>query len=287
MSQTLVIAGRELAGKRFVLYAAIAIAVLSVLVPFVPGVSVHNQTRDVITAGSLILATFFTLAVSAILGASIVGRDVAAGRMSFFFALPVTAPAIWFGKILAALLLIAASFLIVVAPAYLAGAPPTNVWSGDLRMLLAGVAVAAAVVFFGAHAVGTMIRSRSGLIAADFVAAAAAAALVRLMTRPLAEAGAHVALQRLLLYMLLGALAVAIAAGAWQLADGRGDRRRSHAAFSRAFWSGIAVVLLLGAGFLGWILSAAPRDILPNRHSLLDQPGRGAWAVLTGDVSHR
>ena len=161
MRQTLVIARRELVERRFVLLAAVAFALLSLVIPVVPGL--NTSARDIITLGSLMLANAFTLGVAALLGATIVGNEISAGRMSFYFARPLGAPSIWLGKLAAALLLIAGSFLIVALPAFVIGSPIPRVWNGDFRIELFSIALFAAIVFFLFHAVGTMIRSRSFL----------------------------------------------------------------------------------------------------------------------------
>src|SRR5207248_6615334 len=117
----------------------------------------------------------------------------------------------------------------------------------------------------------------------DFVAAIVTGAVLWQLARPLLEA--FVALRALLTGFGVAALIVFVAAGAWQLADGRADRRRSHAAFSAALWSGLGVALLLAAGYVGWIVSASPRDLAfiagvqPSR--------RGDWAIVSGIARHR
>jgi hypothetical protein len=105
MNATVVIARRELAEKQFVLLAAIAFALLACLVPFVPGVHA-GQKREAIVVVSTVLAVGFTLGLSTILGATIIGRDLSEGRLSFYFSRPIPAAAIWFGKLIAALVLI-------------------------------------------------------------------------------------------------------------------------------------------------------------------------------------
>jgi len=285
MNQTLVIAGREVVERRFVFLAAAAFALLPVVIPFVPGLRVGR--RDIITMGSLILASVFTLAVAAILGATIVGNEISGGRMSFYFARPLGAPAIWFGKLAAALLLTGSSFLIVFLPALLLGSPIAKVLSGDVGSLLFSVALLAAILFFLFHAVGTMIRSRSGLIGFDFAAAAITAVAVWMIAGPLVQAMANRAAGHLYRGMIYGALIAAALAGAWQLIDGRSDRRRSHAAFSKAFWSLIGVVLLGGAAFVAWIVSARLGDIeLKSSIHAIEAP-RGDWAIVTGQASRR
>lgn len=285
MRQALVIAGRELAERRLVFLAAAAFALLSVVIPFVPGL--HGNPRDTITLGSLVLALVFTLGVAAILGATIVGSEISAGRMSFYFARPIGALSIWLGKLAAALLLICSSFVIVALPALVVGSPAKKVLSGDPSFHLFSVAMFAAILFFLFHAVGTMIRSRSGLIGFDFAAAAIAGVAIWMIAGPLVVARAQSAAGHLYRGMIYGGLLAAAVAGVWQLIDGRTDRRRSHAAFSKAFWSLIGVVLLGGVAFVGWIVSAKLGDIeLKSSIHAIEAP-RGDWAIVTGQASRR
>ena len=103
----------------------------------------------------MILATAFALGLAGILGSTIVGRDIAAGRMSFYFARPVGGAAIWFGKLAAAAALVVVSFFIAVAPALIAGPMTVRpIWAGNLWQLAAAIGAAAIV--------SSSARTRSG-----------------------------------------------------------------------------------------------------------------------------
>jgi len=279
MNHALTIAGRELAEKRFVFVLAAAMAVVAALVPLMPGL--HGDRAEAAAIVSAMLALNLALGLSAMLGATIVGRDIAAGRMSFYFARPVGAAAIWLGKLAAAVVLVAGSFAIAFAPALVAG-------TRHLSSLLpgAGYFVAGALVlFFGAHAIGTMVRSRSALVVLDFAAAVLTLPIAWLIIRPLLfgwAINATIFLGKCFAWALLVAV---IGAGTWQLVDGRSDRRRSHRAFSAAFWMIVAVALLGAALFSIYIVSATPAD-LHGRISVL-QPPRGDAAIIAGNARHR
>jgi hypothetical protein len=284
MSHALVIAGRELAEKRFVFLAAAAFALIAAVMPLVPGV--HGSGPDAIVLAAMILATAFALGLAAILGSTIVGRDIAAGRMSFYFARPVGGAAIWFGKLAAAAALVVVSFFIAVAPALIAGPMTVRpIWAGSLWQLAAAIGAAATVLFFGAHALGTMIRSRSALLVLDFIAAALVVELAWTIARPLILSQAVKAIAALGGWYAAALLVAAVGAGAWQLIDGRSDRRRSHRAFSTFFWSALAVALVAAALFLGWIFSATPADLSDG--IFVVQPPSGDAAILGGNVRHR
>jgi hypothetical protein len=284
MSHALAIAGRELAEKRFTFVAAAAFALLAAIMPLMPGV--RGGGADAVVLAAMILATAFALGLATILGATIVGRDIAAGRMSFYFARPVGGAAIWFGKLAASVVLVVVSFLIAIAPAFIAGPMVQRaLWKESVWQLAAEVAVAALVLFFGAHAIGTMLRSRSAILAADFAAAVLVAMLGWTIARTLIVGQAMTAVAVLGAFYGVALLVAAIGAGAWQLVDGRTDRRRSHRAFSTFFWSALGVALVLAAAFLAWILSAGVDD-LRGRMAVLQAP-RGDAAIITGDAPHR
>src|SRR5579859_1683266 len=98
MFQTIAIARREIAEKSFVFIAAIALAVVVCLMPFVPGV--HNSPSEVIFVAAGIAASNMAIIMSLILGATVIGREMADRRMSFYFAKPIPAPSLWFGKLI-------------------------------------------------------------------------------------------------------------------------------------------------------------------------------------------
>jgi len=279
MKNTLVIARRELAEKRFVVAAAFAFAVLSVLAPFVARA---GQRAEAVTLTSVVFAVGFALGLATILGATIVGRDLSENRLSFYFARPVSTSSIWFGKLLGSAILIALSFAIIVIPALVAGIEKLHPWAPPAAAGVGVVAGAAMMLFFASHIIGTMVRSRSAWIALDFACAVATVFAVRamLMASLLARAGtvAEVAVGA----MAIGLAIVAVTAGAWQLARGRTDRRLSHIALSRYLWSGVTVILLIAAAYELWAMSVSPGD-------LSDVTGiqSGGWAVISGQAKLR
>jgi ABC-type transport system involved in multi-copper enzyme maturation permease subunit len=277
MTRAIAIARRELADKRFVIIAAVAFTVVGLLVPFAPGVRADQRTGALVMASS-ILATGFTLGLAAILGASIIGRELSDGRLSFYFAKPVPAPAIWFGKLIGAWILILLSFAIIATPALIAGIPAG--WDRDPQTVIGVVLSVAVTLFFMSHTVGTMVRSRSAWIGIDFALLVISIAITTWLARLLAE-GQAMHLLAVALRVFEGALVVAaIAAGAWQLTEGRIDRRRSHFELSRVLWSAIAVILAVFGLFVGWVVLASPSDIIANSRNVQDR--NGPWAFVAG-----
>ena len=279
MNHVFAIARRELAEKRFVFIAAAAMALVAALVPLLPGL--HTDRAEAAAITSAILATNLALGLAAMLGATLVGRDIAAGRMSFYFARPVGGAAIWFGKLAAAAVLVAVSFTVAFVPALVVGPRRLGAFFPGVWV----VAVAALVLFFAAHAIGTMVRSRSLLIIFDFAAAVLTVAIAWLIVSPLLLGFAINASIFLGKCFAAALLVAAIGAGMWQLVDGRSDRRRSHRAFSAFFWMTVAVALLGAALFAIYIVSASPADLYTRIFVM--QPPRGDAAIISGVARHR
>lgn len=283
MNATVVIARRELAEKRFVLLAAMAFAALAFVVPLVPGVHA-GQKREAIVVVSTILAVGFTLGLSTILGATIIGRDLSEGRLSFYFTRPVPATAIWFGKLIAALILITICFGVVVAPAALLGLRTFPGWTGDPYLFPAVVLIVSAVLFLLAHAIGTFVRSRTTWIAADFVCAAIIGGATYGLSRTLLDGFAVELTKRLLELLSAFAIVAMVTAGAWQLARGRTDRRRSHLQLSLSLWLLLAIAVAMAGTFVWWVVSVRPGDVIADEG--VQQSG-GPWAFLDGRAKNR
>ncbi|HEX3069407.1 MAG TPA: hypothetical protein VHX14_12625 [Thermoanaerobaculia bacterium] len=260
MRNALVIAAREFEEKRFVAYAAIAFAVLPFLILNLIPMSHGKSPGEAIVILAIILSSGFTIGLGVITGASVIG-DVSAGRMSFYFSRPVGSLSIWFGKLIAGIVLIVGCFGIIAAPARFIGDSWTHVWDvtfAHLTTIVVGLAVA---LFMIAHVIGTFVRSRSPLIAFDFVAAVVCGVAIWLLVMPLALGLAANLIQWLLVALAIALTVAIVAGGAWQLERGRTDRRRGHRALSQFLWTFMAAALLLAAGFVWWVVSAKPADI--------------------------
>ena len=283
MRNALVIAAREFEEKRFVAYAAIAFAVLPFLILNLIPMSKGKSPGEAIVILAVILSSGFTIGLSVITGASFVG-DVSAGRMSFYFSRPVGSLSIWFGKLTAGIVLIVGCFGIIAAPARFIGSSWTSVWDVTFAQWTAIVLSLAVVLFLIAHVIGTFVRSRSPLIAVDFVAAVVCGVAIWLLVMPLAD-GLATNLVEWILIALACALTIAIVGGgAWQLERGRTDRRRGHLALSQFLWSVMAVALLIAAGFVAWVVSVEPSDL--TRVIAWHAPG-GQFLLLAGETRHR
>jgi hypothetical protein len=260
MRDALVIAAREFEEKRFVAYAALAFAILPFLVGVIPMVNGKSPGSTIVMM-AVVLATGFTIGLGVITGASFIGRDLSDGRMSFYFSRPVGSMSIWFGKLAAGIVLIVGCFGVIAAPARFFGPAWRDTWSLTFSQLAGTVLTIAVALFLIAHVIGTIARSRSPLIVADFAAAVICGVSIRLLLLPLFRGFAINLINGLLITLAIALVVAIIGGGAWQLARGRTDRRRSHLALSQFLWSTMAIALILAAGFVAWVVSAKPSDL--------------------------
>jgi ABC-type transport system involved in multi-copper enzyme maturation permease subunit len=280
MRHAFVIARRELGEKRFVALAAAAFAVLPFLLAAIPVIRGRNGSGEVIAVGAGLLAIGFTGGLALILGGTIVGRDLSEGRLSFYFARPVGAASIWFGKVAGAVALIAGVFAIIVLPARIAAAGAwQHSWGRNALLLALAVIGSAVALFFVAHVIGSFVRSRSAWIGVDFVALSLAGLAVFLILRPLLDAGAFDATKTLAIAIGSGVAMALIGCGAWQLERGRTDRRRSHTALSQFLWAVIGATLILAGAFVAWMLAAKPSDL---KSVEAETQSHGPWVMVTG-----
>jgi ABC-type transport system involved in multi-copper enzyme maturation permease subunit len=275
------VAGREIVEKRFVFLAAIAFALLAVIPPLT--MHMRGSFGEAITVSAAILATAFALGLAVILGATIVGRELTEDRLSFYFARPLPAAAIWFGKVAASTLLITLSFLIVFAPAVMIGARISTQWTDSPATFAGVVLLAAILLFLLTHTVGTMVRSRSPWIGIDFLCAAATAVAVFAMLRLPLAAHAWTITMVASVALTAGLVLVVLAACTWQVAKGRTNRVQNHLALSRSLWSGVTVVLLAVSSYLLWALAASPRTLTDIRA----QGAHDGWLLINGQSAGR
>lgn len=284
MSKALVIARREIVEKKFVFLTAVIGAILPFLTTLLP-MARNWSAQGMVSMTASILATGLALGLALVGGASMIGRELAERRLSFYFARPIGAASIWFGKLGAALFILIVAPAIVLAPALLFAGDQWRTFGGGLGQMTGGIALFSVLLLCASHLVSTFVRSRSVLIIVDFALAAAAGFAIPMMVRPLWDGMAMHSIT-ILAWVLIGAFMLAVfIGGAWQVADGRTDRRRSHAALSRGFWTVMGVVLLGSALWVTWVVSAKPSsigmqtDIVPAK--------QGNWVLLSGQAPHR
>ena len=273
------IALRELRERSRLFAICVALALLPFLATLLPGA--RNDRADVIGAVSSFLALAMALGSAAAFGGSTVMRDMAERRLSFYFSRPISAPALWIGKASASIFSSFACFAIIAFPsALVVGREWPVLWTMTAGELVTLTAAAVVVLFFLFHVLSSVIRSRSILIAVDFVMATILAGALVAIGRPLLIGEAIQLLE--VLGIGIGAVILTILAVApvWQLAHGRTELRRAHAALSRFLWVSISVVMVTVAAYVIWVVSATPSD-LSLVVNLRQSPAR-EWVMAVG-----
>ena len=196
--------------------------------------------------------------IALLMGGSVISRDLADGRLAFYFSRPVPWWSIAGGKLAAGLVMSIVAPIAAVLPAVLFDWNPAKDAEG-LGQLLTGGSLALmltlllGLVCFG-HVAGVVYRARSTWAAADFVLLGlcvwggvwlfyAFKRLGLVLSHPPAS------LWTLLPVFLLVA-AVPFAASAVHVAVGRSDMQRGHRALSITFWAGVLVWLAVLLGLL-------------------------------------
>lgn len=281
MSAMVAVFTRELQERSRIFLVAVALSVVPFLTALFP--AAHGQRASFIATLGGSIAVVYATAVAIILGVSVLSRDLAQKRLSFYFSRPITPLALWSGKALASMLTIFAALLITGVPALVVA---RDAWWPVWRLeplSLAAIALAFLTLFLVSHAFGTMVRSRSVIVAIDFVCVVAAVGLLYMMTRALIGAAAAQSLQGLVLFTPLTALVLAVAP-VWQLARGRTDARRSHAALSQFVWIATGVILLF-LGAVVWWMVHAPFSTIEEPFAF--QSGDGNRVFIAGRSTRR
>jgi hypothetical protein len=276
----LAVAARELR-ERWLLFPAGL--VLGLITLALPAFGIRADKAPVV---GLLIAILLGAVAALVIGSSMLARDAADGRLGFLFSRPVPWPAIWGGKWLAALVLVAGSASLAVLPWILVHPPDTH--GGSWRAVLLDLQGSTFFVLLLLMGVGlanfnaTAFRSRSAWLVLDLGLLLLAIWAVRQWVAPL------YALQivwpflsgQLGFLFLVGPIALALVlASAAQVALGRTDLRRAHRAMSVAFWA-VVFVSLAGAGLrLTWALGAQPSDLTVDAASP-DPSGR--WLCVSG-----
>jgi ABC-type transport system involved in multi-copper enzyme maturation permease subunit len=281
MNTALQIAAREVRDRgRFFLISA-GLACLPFLATLLP--SSRGHRLEVIAGFGGFIALVVGLGLAVGLGISTIGSELTSRRLSFWFSKPISPGALWAGKALGSLFSAFACFSIIVGPALVVAAQKAFVlrygepWRVPLALFGAFV-----VLFLVSHMTSTMLRSRSWIIGADLLAMVIAAAVVAYVLRPVVFTPAFTPMMIALGVAFMIVLAVA---PYWQLADGRTDIRRSHAALSRAVWTGVAIVLAIAFAVVWWLGSGNPKnfDII---HRVAQTPN-GKTAFVEGSAPYR
>jgi hypothetical protein len=287
MSKVLTIAQREIRERSFVFLAAAALAVAPFLAVLVPSGNFDDRMRATTWLG-LILAAAFVIGLGILLGVSLIGRESREKRLSFYFARPVGGSAIWFGKLIAAAALLIGSGAIIFAPGVvLVPAEWRGIWDLSVWSLIGVVLTLAGSFVLVFHTAATMIRSRSLLLAFDFIAAVVFLTGLWTVLLPIVIQRPGLRLAAVMTAVLGGAICAALVfGGAWQLSRGRIDPRRSHRELSIAVWCALAVVLAGSAAGAHWFTSVTPED-LTTQFVTVREDVSGSAVVVAGQARHR
>lgn len=279
------IATRELRERSRLFLICAALAVMPFVAGMLPGA--RADRAGVVTTASSYIALTMALGSALALGVSTIVRDLVERRLSFYFSKPVPAASIWFGKAAAALLSSLACFAIVALPSALLveGWPGPGMWMLSAPQLIGLTVLGVVVLFFGGHFLASITRSRSVLLGVDFVLAAIAGVSLALIARPLVAGGAMELTGALTSAFAVALLLVLIVAPVYQLARGRTDIRRGHAALSRFFWPVLFAVIGAIGAYVLWVVSAKPHDVVSMQY--LEQSPRGEEVVTGGTMRGR
>lgn len=275
----LLIAAREWRERFRLLAVAAALGLIPFVAALVPGAREYRGAAIATVAGFLAVA--YTCGVALMQGATVVGRELTEKRLSFYFSKPIPAWTIWAGKAMAALGITAVAGIIVALPSYLASPERwREVWRAAGTGVLLGAIALSLVLFFVAHAVSTMVRSRSMLLVLDALLAVATVALAFFIVQPLVHYHVVGLVELTLIALGCSLLAIFAVAPALQLARGRADARRSHVALSRVLWPAVGTVLAIGVAWTLWLTSTTFSSI--DALWDLDHASNGRWVVVTG-----
>jgi hypothetical protein len=281
----LAVAARELR-ERWLLFPASFVFGFNPLV--LPAFGVDRQVMPEV---GLMTSIGFGAAAAVLMGSTMLARDASNGRLGFLFSRPVSWPAIWGGKWLAALVLVVSSGLLAAIP-WMTAFPLASIGGhhGDswIRAMLDGPGSAFVLVLFvlvvGLVNFGaTAFRSRSPWFALDLVLLLAAFWATRRYVAPLLLYGV-VTKEQVPPVVLLLPLALALLLGSVaQVAVGRTDPRRAHGAMSLAFWAVVGLTLTMAAGCWLWARSATPAEVSV---SAVTRDPAGRWIYVEGAGQH-
>ncbi len=224
--------------------------------------------------------------------------------MGFYFARPLSGWALWSGKIAASLVLAFGAGLLVLLPTVLLGANFEAVGFFGVGSRLATVFEAFALwtfglllVFFGANALGLIVRSRSSWVALDIAALVLVVSMIWQSRNRLLLAGVSLGAKdwwggrvnifawmgNTLVLVLIGALVIA---GALQVVRGRTDVQRAHRALSATLWGTLIVLGIAFQALTLWWVRASPSDLMGV--TLIGRvPDGSSWIAFGGPAAHR
>jgi hypothetical protein len=284
----------EIAARRLLLLASpvLGLLPLAASLPSIGsagagGATAAAELRDM---AALLLALTLSGLSALLLGASVLGADLASRRLAFFFSRPLSGAAVWAGKLGAAAICGWAAGLLALAPALLADAATAAGGGGSFLLdllrpgrLLAVWLFAVALTVLIAHYGGVILRTRSAWLVLDLAGAVTVTAIVAWTLRRLQYWGAlpHTLPVVPLVVIVAAAAGVGLlAASAAQVLDGRVDPVRGHRDITLTLAGlGLAGGLAFAALAQRWI-AIGPLDL--DRWSFAAVAPGQAWIALSG-----
>jgi len=284
MNATMAVMAREFVARREVVLVAVAAVVIATAMPFMPGLG-NYQPDDVRTVSSNTLAVALGWGLALLFGATVIGGDLSEGRFGFYFARPVSGLAVWWGRVLAALLLILVCETIVLLPSLLGNATVLVsshewVWPAVIACL-----VMPFLLLLLSHAISIMVRARTAWLFLDLAGFVVLVVVAWLSVRPLLMMVAEIAVY-VIAGALIAALAIALSIAGWVgVAVGRVDVPRTHSALSLALWGTLAVCLAGIAFYSSWLRNFGPKDF--DKVEVLTVAPDGRWVEAFGQARNR
>jgi hypothetical protein len=285
MKAIMAIMARDVMARRELPLMAVAVAILISFLPILPNIETFEAT-DVRTVASSVSALALGCLLALLLGATVFGNDLSEGRLSFFFARPVSGLAVWWGRVLAVMALVWIVEIIVLAPAlYHEGIRAFTSSDGADWLTILAYVVAPLLFFLLAHAVSILVRAGTPWMFLDLGGAIVVAVFVWLNLTPVIEIGAPIAM-----WVVAGTLVAALlisltVGGASGVAVGRVDLRRVHSAQSLALWSTMAICLAAITVYGGWLRNFGPREF--NDVDVITVAPDGGWVEAVGRAKGR
>ena len=276
----------ELAQRRLLLLASPLLGLLALAAPLLPGTA-DAGGADLRDTAVLFVALALSGLTALLLGSSVIGADLAARRLAFFFSRPLSGAAIWAGKLGAAVICAWSAALLALLPGLLvdvaAGAGGSLLYNALVpRPLLALWLGALPLLVLVTHFGGVILRTRSKWLALDLAGAVTTAAVALVTFRRLQYwAWLDPGWVARLAVAGLGLASIGLlAASAAQVIAGRTDPVRGHRSLSLTF-AGISLagVLAFAAVAVRW-LAIGPQNL--DRWSFAAVSPGQAWVALSG-----
>lgn len=284
---------REIFARRLVFPVALTAGFVPIVGSLAYGWSKPDAAEGRVLV-ALVTAAAFSFAFALLFGGSTIAGETSEKRISFFFSRPISAAAIWGGKLLAVLFLAFVPGVLALVPAFATSTAATNLnllRLGGAGWGLLGLFLTTLFVILGAHAVVTVARLRSPWVALDLLLAPALVLLAAAFLRSLlkdtfanefSDGGRLNVLSAAIVLLVAAVFAALIFASFVQVAEGRTDARRAHGSFSVVFFGILCTAVALVGGYTGWCASAKATD-LSGVWSGQAAP-RGSWVVAGGPL---